>query len=391
MPKTPPSPVVVSSLADPSTQNLAKLRTHWKWAAFGQFFFTFAPLFKSLDGSLTDIEDDLVQGTNHFLPLVMARLLRVLSGNMKISWQPALRREYARRDPDSNPIGPDLQQQSLQPHSWYYSETGGGKGKIDVANPSCAQSKGIDNDDLPHATTNEENWLDLPMLIKLDSLHRLIEWQFEPSYRLRTAMKSKKEVKWRIEPIGHDAKSNAYWVIGDDRLWIQRAHPTCSSSALSRQPSLSPTKSWEGNGAPSEAVANLRSKRGLGSSNEGLPGTLKEAQPSVEWETICVTFADWEDITERFKGATDDGERALYTVLRKKIGPNTIESLPVRTFLILSRFDGITGLQKRGRKRPFNEESGVTQRQHKRARMHPVRTTGERKTENPERKRRHRP
>jgi hypothetical protein len=30
---------------------------------------------------------------------------------------------------------------------------------------------------------------------------------------------------WRIEPIGYDKQKNAYWLIGSDRLWIQRALP----------------------------------------------------------------------------------------------------------------------------------------------------------------------
>lgn len=45
------------------------------------------------------------------------------------------------------------------------------------------------------ATEREESrdWLDLPMLVKLDSMHLLTEWQFQNPTRLRTLMKSDDE------------------------------------------------------------------------------------------------------------------------------------------------------------------------------------------------------
>lgn len=38
-----------------------------------------------------------------------------------------------------------------------------------------------------------KDWLDLPMLAKLDSMHLLTEWQFQNPTRLRTLMKSDDE------------------------------------------------------------------------------------------------------------------------------------------------------------------------------------------------------
>jgi len=38
-----------------------------------------------------------------------------------------------------------------------------------------------------------QDWLDLPMLMKLDSLHQLIEWQFHNPSRLRAIMKDDDE------------------------------------------------------------------------------------------------------------------------------------------------------------------------------------------------------
>jgi hypothetical protein len=79
------------------------------------------------------------------------------------------------------------------------------------------------------------NWLHLPMLSKLESIHTLIEWQFQHPTRLRKIMKTDDELAlWvrsiplsipsnlsspleqRIEPVGYDSKKNAYWFIGGD-------------------------------------------------------------------------------------------------------------------------------------------------------------------------------
>ncbi|EEB88484.1 hypothetical protein MPER_13656, partial [Moniliophthora perniciosa FA553] len=57
-----------------------------------------------------NIEDDLVQGNSIVLPRIMLRLLIVLSNDRKLNldtWQTALRRQYNRRDPLANPIGPE--------------------------------------------------------------------------------------------------------------------------------------------------------------------------------------------------------------------------------------------------------------------------------------------
>jgi hypothetical protein len=81
------------------------------------------------------------------------------------------------------------------------------------------------------ADDRPQDWNDLPMLEKLDSLHLLTEWQFQNVNRFRSTMRSDDEnASWvrsfypypaiyvhsclkRIEPIGYDAKSNAYWLV----------------------------------------------------------------------------------------------------------------------------------------------------------------------------------
>ncbi|KAJ7194258.1 hypothetical protein C8J57DRAFT_1108823 [Mycena rebaudengoi] len=265
---------------DVSAQNLTLLRTHWKWAAFSQFFFTFPHLFSMEDVSLNDIEDDLARETNLFLPRVMARLLYVLSYDRKVgldNWQSALRRQHNRRDPASNPIGPEPRTDSGHPHYLYASVSVDN----DTLAPADGEDNGMEQDSVAHSeadrtvfeegndsapprerTEGEESqneapdkvvkeeeqpqqetkdWLDLPMLTKLDSLYLLTEWQCQNPTRLRSLMKTDYEVAtWRIGPIGYDAKSNAYWLIGADRLWIQRVQPkppryTATTSSLKRK------------------------------------------------------------------------------------------------------------------------------------------------------------
>ncbi|KAJ7844367.1 hypothetical protein B0H14DRAFT_2278678, partial [Mycena olivaceomarginata] len=265
--------------ADPSVKNLAQLRTNWKWAAFSQFFYTFSHLFQMEDVSLNDIEDDLVRDTNIFLPRVMARLLFILSYDRKVSldnWQSALRKQHNRRDPMSNPIGPEPHTEAHGPRYRYESVSVDDPAAPPADDATVAPHEDTTDadDDLPasekaasalpssRANTEEKtgpgpspldeeeegqeskDWLDLPMLAKLDSMHLLTEWQFQNPTRLRSLMKTDDEdATWRIEPIGYDAKSNAYWLIGADRLWLQRAHPrppryTTTSSLKRKRPDM---------------------------------------------------------------------------------------------------------------------------------------------------------
>ncbi|KAL0954712.1 hypothetical protein HGRIS_003666 [Hohenbuehelia grisea] len=231
--------------------NLLTLRRQWKWAAFSQFFFTFAQLFPSNDITLLDIENDLVYSTAVVIPRIMQRLLYTLSYDRKVTvdnWQTALRKQYFKRDPDANPIGSqppqqpslhleDSRQPSVRAESQGQEDENGAMGEAapdladgsqDAPDQSRRTSPGTSMP--PNIDANAEeppkDWLELPMLTKLGSLHLLTEWQFHNPTRLRTLMKSDDEnAEWRAEPIGYDAKRNAYWLIGDDRLWIQRAIP----------------------------------------------------------------------------------------------------------------------------------------------------------------------
>ncbi|KAJ3734153.1 hypothetical protein DFJ43DRAFT_1130808 [Lentinula guzmanii] len=249
------------------SEDLVILRKQWKWAAFSQFFFTFSPLFAMDDVSLKDVEDDLYLGSSLVLPRIMVRLLYTLSYDRKVNltnWQTTLRRQYNKRNPAANPIGPepvkedDYAQEtaSPEPASTQEETHESGDNTVVMTEPPEEQSMSSQKEkvrdvklegdssgssaprekssslkarnSLPADVSEEESkdWLSLPMLEKLDSLHLLTEWQFQNPARVRTLMKSDDDqASWRIEPIGYDVKRNAYWLIGADRLWIQRVPP----------------------------------------------------------------------------------------------------------------------------------------------------------------------
>ncbi|KAG6853957.1 hypothetical protein C0991_012103 [Blastosporella zonata] len=307
------------------SEPLTQLRTHWKWAAFSQFFFTFNHLFSMNDVSLNAIEEDLIHDTNVVLPRIMQRLLYTVSYDRKVTldnWQSTLRKQYRKRDLAANPIGPEPRVEELEqepspapeekpepeqePESDQGAEEpepikGRRNGEIDEDVESkmpdstrastvergfsrgasvkgfSVQPSEIDSIHMPHLSATEEqeeskNWLELPMLAKLDSMHLLTEWQFHNATRFRTLMRSEDEnASWRIEPIGYDSKSNAYWLIGADRIWIQRPIPkpprpktaASNSASLKRKRGPAPAKATsksKGRAAPPPAAKRPRTQ-----------------------------------------------------------------------------------------------------------------------------------
>ncbi|KAH8117756.1 hypothetical protein DFH11DRAFT_1723784 [Phellopilus nigrolimitatus] len=274
------SPALAQSASTASPQ-LLELRRQWKWAAVSQFFYTFATLIALEDVTLVDIEEDLVNSTMVVLHRLMQRLLTTLSHDRKITlenWQTALRRQYLRRDPRGNPIGvePMLprnsrattvesdvkteQQDEAPENASYQEEDVHNAGTAEEADAHMAsvqsidgQTEGITNGEensdkgaRPQTDAKVEggqegmdtmrNWADLEMLEKLESIHTVMEWHFQTPLRLRSAMRSDDEnASWRIGPIGYDAKRNAYWLIGPDRLWIQRMPPKPPKKSLKRK------------------------------------------------------------------------------------------------------------------------------------------------------------
>ncbi|GJJ08665.1 hypothetical protein Clacol_002884 [Clathrus columnatus] len=166
----------------PSAEILA-LRSNWKWAYLSHFLFTFNPVLHLEEIQLSELEDDLAAGTYLVIPTIMQRLLMSLTPHDKRvileDWQQQLRKQSMKRSPDDNLMG---------------------------------------SDDDP------VDFESLIMSDKLELFYRMCEWQFHNSNSLRIRMRDDDEyANWRIEPIAFDAKGNAYWLLGGNRLWMQYA------------------------------------------------------------------------------------------------------------------------------------------------------------------------
>lgn len=186
----------------------------------------------------------------HSLPLI-------ITPNSLDNWQTALRKQYRKRDPAANPIGPEPRapspkprsispaldegdplvtenviapdldenkpdpsiQSEFQPHpdananadpytdaEIHPSEfTRASTLELDRALSLGASTKGLsmqpsepDSLQIPSGRLGDyteeqgesKDWLELPMLTKLDSMHLVTEWQFHNPTRLRTLMRS---------------------------------------------------------------------------------------------------------------------------------------------------------------------------------------------------------
>ncbi|KAF8149807.1 hypothetical protein B0H34DRAFT_731219 [Crassisporium funariophilum] len=286
--RAPNTNISIVNSTPPPFDNIALLRRQWRWAAFSQFFYVFSQLFALNDVTLNNIEQDLTNNTHNVLPRVMHRLLYTLSYDRKISldnWQTALRKQYNRRAPHSNPLGPKPERISFrekvedeeEDENEDEKESESGNCIINHAESSVnspqpgelAQPSDSDHYNLATpsyrntspsilSSTKEAsrlpdtqlkvdevcgegvttNWFDLHMLSKLESMHTLVEWQFQNPTRLRTIMKSDDDLaQWRIEPVGYDSRRNAYWFLGGNQLWIQRMAPKAAKPSKRKRTS----------------------------------------------------------------------------------------------------------------------------------------------------------
>lgn len=140
------------------------------------------------------------------------------------NWQTALRKQYFKRDPASNPIGPepprpdqheperhdDSLKHEEEPDADHkeveekQEEDQGSTQGDDAEYPSEKDSTSLHNATRASSVAASHHqgpdegesldWTKLPMLSKLDSIHSLIEWQFQNPTRLRQIMKDDDEV-----------------------------------------------------------------------------------------------------------------------------------------------------------------------------------------------------
>ena len=99
------------------------------------------------------------------------------------NWQSILQKQYAKRALDLNPSSAEL-------ISLTEDKTLAQAGLITLAS---SQSVDTDRAARTESASSKNDWLRLPMLQKLDSMHLLTEWQFQHPMRLRTLMKNDDE------------------------------------------------------------------------------------------------------------------------------------------------------------------------------------------------------
>lgn len=146
------------------------------------------------------------------------------------TWQTSLRKQYKKRNPDLNPIGPEPVVQlptpapdspagpdDEEPKAESVSTPGPSSGHTlgDTHQPNAAktddhdlkpghsahsvtdemklESMSVEGSPLAEPAEESKDWLSLPMLTKLDSLHLLTEWQFHNVNRIRTIMRDDDE------------------------------------------------------------------------------------------------------------------------------------------------------------------------------------------------------
>lgn len=138
------------------------------------------------------------------------------------NWQTALRKQYNKRDPQANPLGPEPKINALSDQDedeFHPVDEEATFQMVDTMalSPRSPPHMSHSDDrsvkmvlhqqilDRNHSDMSEKDtsidWLQLPMLSKLESMHTLIEWQFQHPMRLRNIMKSDDELALWVRSI----------------------------------------------------------------------------------------------------------------------------------------------------------------------------------------------
>ncbi|KAF8518471.1 hypothetical protein JB92DRAFT_2902655 [Gautieria morchelliformis] len=252
-------PVLSPQPTSPSAEILA-LRRNWKWAYLSHFLFTYNPVLHLEDIQLSELEDDLAAGTMDVIPTVMQRLLMSLTPHDKRmileNWQHQLRRQSLKRSPDHNLMGTE-------------------------DDPTDFES--------------------LIMSDKLDLFQALCEWQFQNPNNLRTRMRDDDEyANWRMEPIAYDAKGNAYWLMGGNRLWIQYAPPRrrAAKSHKRKQPATASTNGRK-SAKRKQTAASASTSGEIAIVSATQAKSKSSASPAIGGRPIRETRSRGQAVTER--------------------------------------------------------------------------------------------
>ena len=105
-----------------------------------------------------------------------------------------LYKQYAKRAPDLNPLGPqslrDSSPTSSEDKTYIYENALQFEPQLESLEQSSPEGRFAAQPDISAENNDVDDWFGLSMIQKLDSMHLLTEWQFQHPMRLRTLMRN---------------------------------------------------------------------------------------------------------------------------------------------------------------------------------------------------------
>ncbi|CAG8608623.1 26867_t:CDS:10 [Racocetra persica] len=146
---------------------------------------------------------------------------------------------------------------------------------------------------------------DISVKQKVLILHDLCHWQMRNPDKFRNFLSNQENPQeWRVTPVGFDSKGNTYWLFDDNRL--------CKESPKKEVPKKQKSK-----------IKNTRRSRAKHVSPEVNENTTE----STNWETVCVTIAEWEEFPKRFEKSRNVREKEFYKLLTEDLLPKILAAL----------------------------------------------------------------
>ncbi|CAG8568258.1 3133_t:CDS:10 [Acaulospora morrowiae] len=248
-------------------QAIHQLRSHWEFSNVAQFMHTFYNAFGLESFDTDEFELSLVAKESPQLTNLIVQMLRTLTSNKKITidnWERHLYQLYSIYEPEkSNPF----------------------------------ESEG-----------DQKNFKDMSIIQKMLILHDLCHWQMRNPDKFRQHLDSQDDSQtWRVSPIGYDSKGNTYWLFDDNRL--------CKEA-----PKVDTEK-------PKGRGKSARRNRSKKASATTAISTTTDQNESTNWETVCVTAAEWESFPAQFEKTRNSAEKAFFKLLTNDLLPRVLAVL----------------------------------------------------------------
>ncbi|CAG8497949.1 9873_t:CDS:10 [Dentiscutata heterogama] len=249
---------------DPDYQQaILHIRSLWEFANVSQFMHTYYDAF-GLDSFDTDeLERSLATDDNIQIGDLIIKMLRTLSFNKNISLD-------------------NWEQHLLQQYQKHAPE------KNPFGDETCSIK-----------------FEDMSVKQKVLILHDLCHWQMRNPDRFRNFLSNQDNPQeWRVTPVGYDSKGNTYWLFDDNRLCKESPKKDVSKKQKSK-------------------VKNTRRSRA-----KHVPSEVNETiAETTNWETVCVTIAEWEEFPKRFEKSRNVQEKAFYKLLTEDLLPQILAAL----------------------------------------------------------------